>query len=83
MLNDNNSDIITIGGGMVGMSLAWQLQKASDCSLQLSRKRKQLGCMVLAKSGILYAGIYYEPGSIKAELCVNGAQIEDGAKINQ
>ncbi|TWD47059.1 L-2-hydroxyglutarate oxidase [Arthrobacter sp. AG367] len=68
-------DYAVIGGGIVGVATAWQLlQRFPNATVVLFEK--EIG---LAKhqtghnSGVIHAGIYYEPGSLKAEFCRIGA----------
>ncbi len=67
-------DFAVIGGGIVGLSTALQLrQRQPSRSLVVLEKehgvaRHQSG----HNSGVIHAGIYYEPGSLKAELCRKG-----------
>ena len=67
-------DYIIIGGGIVGVSTAWQLKQ------QLPHKR----ILLLEKedgysqhqtghnSGVIHAGVYYAPDSLKAKFCREG-----------
>ena len=69
-------DLAVIGGGIVGLAVA----------RELTRRRPDLDAVVLerapavatgqtgANSGVIHAGIYYAPGSLKARLCVEGAR---------
>ncbi|MCF7530349.1 L-2-hydroxyglutarate oxidase [Neisseria lisongii] len=67
-------DYIIIGGGIVGLSTAWQLQAAQpDKRILLIEKesgyaRHQTG----HNSGVIHAGVYYAPGSLKAKFCKEG-----------
>lgn len=69
-------DYIIIGGGIVGMSTAWQLQQRyPDKSILLVEKesgvaRHQTG----HNSGVIHAGVYYAPGSLKANFCKSGLE---------
>jgi 2-hydroxyglutarate dehydrogenase len=68
-------DLAVVGGGIVGLAVA----------RELTRRRPGLDAVVLerapavatgqtgANSGVIHAGIYYAPGSLKARLCVAGA----------
>ena len=69
-------DFCIIGGGIVGLATAMELLKRQPgASLVILEKET-----VLAKhqtghnSGVIHAGIYYAPGSLKADLCKRGAE---------
>ena len=67
-------DLVVVGGGIVGLAT----------TLQLLRRRPGLRVVILEKeaevaqhqsghnSGVLHAGLYYVPGSLKARLCTEG-----------
>lgn len=67
-------DFIIIGGGIVGMSTAMHLIKVyPDAKMLLLEKesgpaRHQTG----HNSGVIHAGVYYTPGSLKARFCLEG-----------
>jgi (S)-2-hydroxyglutarate dehydrogenase len=67
-------DCIVIGGGIVGLSVAWTiLEKKPDTRIAVLEKedgwaRHQTG----RNSGVIHSGIYYKPGSLKAKLCREG-----------
>ncbi|WP_299233687.1 L-2-hydroxyglutarate oxidase [uncultured Halomonas sp.] len=67
-------DFIIIGGGILGMSTAMQLKQAyPDRRMLLLEKeagpaRHQTG----HNSGVIHAGVYYTPGSLKARFCLEG-----------
>jgi L-2-hydroxyglutarate oxidase len=69
-------DFCVIGGGIVGLATAMTLlQKRPGASLVLLEKENRLGQHQTGhNSGVIHAGIYYTPGSLKAELCRRGAQ---------
>ncbi len=72
-----NSDVIVVGGGILGLATA----------RHLVLQRPGLRVMVLEKetgiarhqtghnSGVIHSGIYYRPGSAKAMLCVRGRSL--------
>ena len=68
-------DIVLVGGGIVGVSTAWQLKKVyPDAKLLLIEKEFSLGKHQTGhNSGVIHAGVYYNPGSLKADLCKRGA----------
>lgn len=68
-------DYCVIGGGIVGLATAMQLlEDRPGSSLILLEKEETLGKHQTGhNSGVIHAGIYYAPGSLKAELCRKGA----------
>ena len=71
-----NHHILILGGGMVGLSLAHQIKKKDKKSqITIIEKEQKFGLHNSGRnSGVLHAGIYYEPGSLKAKVCVEGAK---------
>ena len=76
-------DVAIVGGGLVGLGTAFRLLEARP-ELRLTVIEKESG---LARhqsgrnSGVLHAGLYYPPGSLKARLCREGkAQLEHFAE---
>ena len=70
-------DIAVVGGGILGLAVARELMapapgaRASSCWSASERvAQHQTG----HNSGVVHAGIYYAPGSLKARLCVEGAR---------
>ncbi len=68
-------DYCVIGGGIVGLATAMALvQRQPGASLVLLDKESGLAQHQTGRnSGVIHAGIYYAPGSLKAELCRRGA----------
>ncbi len=70
----NDIDLVIIGGGIIGLATANEILRA----------KKNINIVVLEKSstvasqqsghnsGVIHSGIYYKPGSFKAEFCVKG-----------
>ncbi|SEI16640.1 L-2-hydroxyglutarate oxidase [Pseudomonas asplenii] len=69
-------DFCIIGGGIVGLATAMELLKRQPgASLVILEKEASLARHQTGhNSGVIHAGIYYAPGSLKAELCKRGAQ---------
>jgi L-2-hydroxyglutarate oxidase len=67
-------DYTIIGGGLVGMGTALALaRQCPGSSISLLEKEKQVGNhQSTHNSGVLHAGLYYKPGSLKAKLAVEG-----------
>lgn len=71
---DKVYDYIIVGGGIVGISTAWQLkQRRPDASVIVIEKEASLASHQTGhNSGVIHAGVYYAPGSLKATLCKAG-----------
>ncbi|EKT4524432.1 L-2-hydroxyglutarate oxidase [Pseudomonas putida] len=69
-------DYCIIGGGIVGLATAMALlEQRPGASLLILEKETSLGRHQTGhNSGVIHAGIYYAPGSLKADLCKRGAQ---------
>jgi L-2-hydroxyglutarate oxidase len=67
-------DFCVIGGGIVGLATAMKiLEMRPGASLLLIEKEDRVGFHQTGhNSGVIHAGIYYEPGSLKAKLCRAG-----------
>jgi len=67
-------DYLIIGGGIVGVSTAWQLQqrKPNSSILLLEKESRLASHQTSRNSGVIHAGIYYTPGSLKARFCKEG-----------
>jgi len=67
-------DAVVIGGGIVGLSTALQLlERRPGLRLAVLEKEPELASHQSGhNSGVLHAGLYYRPGSLKARLCREG-----------
>src|SRR3989338_9058822 len=65
-------DVTIIGGGIVGLATAMELtQRHPRLGLLVLEKEKEIALHQTGhNSGVIHSGIYYRPGSIKAETCV-------------
>ena len=62
-----------IGGGILGLSIAHALVLTKKYKVHLFEKENEIGQHQSGNnSGVLHCGLYYEPGSLKANLAVNG-----------
>lgn len=68
-------DIVLIGGGIVGVSTALMLKRYyPGANILLIEKESSLAKHQTGhNSGVIHAGVYYKPGSLKAEFCKRGA----------
>ncbi len=68
------TDFIIIGGGIVGLSTAYQLKKQNPLlSVVVLEKEANIAMHQTGhNSGVIHSGIYYKPGSLKAINCKKG-----------
>jgi (S)-2-hydroxyglutarate dehydrogenase len=71
------ADFVVIGAGILGLAVARELlARHPDASLcVLEREDRIAAHQTSHSSGVIHAGIYYAPGSLKARLCVEGARL--------
>jgi L-2-hydroxyglutarate oxidase len=69
-------DVTVVGGGIVGLATARELQRRRpDARIVVLERETAVGRhQTGSNSGVVHAGIYYVPGSLKARLCVEGAR---------
>ncbi|BDD03631.1 L-2-hydroxyglutarate oxidase [Aureibacter tunicatorum] len=67
-------DIIIVGGGIVGLATAYNLQKEKpSLKILVLEKESELASHQTANnSGVIHSGLYYKPGSLKARNCIDG-----------
>jgi L-2-hydroxyglutarate oxidase LhgO len=67
------TDILIVGAGIVGLTLARELLAFGADDIVLIEKESGLGRHASGRnSGVLHAGIYYAPDSLKAHMCLRG-----------
>jgi (S)-2-hydroxyglutarate dehydrogenase len=66
-------DVAVVGGGIVGLATARALALRGMKVVVLERESRLGEHQTTHNSGVIHAGIYYAPGSLKARLCVEGA----------
>ncbi len=66
--------VVIIGGGIVGLATGYRLlERFPSISVTVLEKEGVVGAhQSTHNSGVLHAGLYYQPGSVKAELAVRG-----------
>lgn len=67
-------DVAVIGGGIVGLATAWQvIERDPSKKVVLLEKEASLAAHQTGRnSGVIHSGIYYKPGSLRAENCRAG-----------
>lgn len=69
-------DLAVIGGGIVGLSTAMQMtERFPGISVAVLEKEPALARHQTGRnSGVIHAGVYYQPGSLKAQYCREGVE---------
>ena len=70
------ADILIIGAGIIGLTLARELVRGGHGEILVIEKESEPGSHASGRnSGVLHAGIYYAPDSLKAGSCLNGNRL--------
>ena len=69
-------DLTVVGGGIIGLATALEVtRRYPGVKLLVLEKEDRLAAHQTGhNSGVIHSGIYYRPGSLKAQTCVRGAQ---------
>jgi L-2-hydroxyglutarate oxidase len=67
---------VIIGGGILGLATAYRLlrERPSTRLVVVEKERALARHQTGHNSGVIHAGVYYTPGSLKARLCRQGAE---------
>lgn len=69
------ADTIVIGAGVIGLAIARELAQ-TGCEVLVLESNSAFGMETSSRnSGVIHAGIYYPPGSIKARCCLRGKHL--------
>jgi L-2-hydroxyglutarate oxidase LhgO len=68
-------ETVVVGGGVIGLAVARALARLGHEVLVLERNNRVGAETSSRNSEVIHAGIYYPPGSMRAELCVSGKQM--------
>lgn len=68
-------DVVVVGGGIVGLATAYEvLRRRPGADVLVVEKETEVAQHQTGhNSGVIHAGVYYEPGSLKARFCREGA----------
>ncbi len=71
------TDIVIIGGGIIGLSIAREIyHRRPDLKITLIEKESAVACHASGRnSGVLHAGFYYSPDSLKSRFTVEGNKL--------
>ncbi len=69
-------DTVVVGAGILGLAVARELQaRTPGATVAVLDKEPAVGTHQTGRaSGVVHRGVYYAPGSLKARLCVSGAE---------
>lgn len=68
-------DAMVVGAGVVGLAIARELARAG-LGVVIAERERLIGSGVSSRnSEVVHAGLYYPPGSVRAELCVRGKHL--------
>ena len=72
----DKADVVVVGAGILGLAVARELKRREPgASILVLEREHEVGFHQTGhNSGVIHAGIYYVPGSLKARLCVEGAR---------
>ena len=70
-------DVAVVGAGIVGLAVAREITRQFPAlKLVVFDREREVGAHQTGhNSGVIHSGVYYQPGSLKARLCVEGAQL--------
>ena len=69
----DNAEILIAGAGIIGLTIARELVNKGYGEIVIVEKEPELGRHASGRnSGVLHAGVYYAPDSLKAKSCLNG-----------
>ncbi|HGY54312.1 MAG TPA: L-2-hydroxyglutarate oxidase [Caldithrix abyssi] len=67
------TDVLIIGGGIVGLASALALSKHKNIKITVIEAEPEVAAHQTGNnSGVIHSGLYYKPGSLKAANCVDG-----------
>ena len=68
------ADVVVVGGGIVGLATAHALAELGADVIVLEAEPTVAAHQTGHNSGVIHAGLYYKPGSLKARTCVAGRE---------
>lgn len=75
MSDSYDIDLVVIGAGVVGLAVAEACARAGQSVWVLEQAERAGEGVSSRNSGVIHAGLYYTPGSLKARLCLRGRDL--------
>ncbi|MCF6378295.1 L-2-hydroxyglutarate oxidase [Nocardioides KLBMP 9356] len=72
-MSRTDTSVVVVGGGIVGMAVARELAGSGNRVRVVEKETAVAAHQTGRNSGVIHSGLYYKPGSLKARLCVAGA----------
>ena len=69
------TDVIVIGGGVIGLSIARELSSSGMETIVLEKNERAGDVTSSRNSGVIHAGIYYPENFLKTKFCVEGNRL--------
>ena len=76
-MQPTSADVVVVGAGILGLATARELLlRSPGARVVVIEKEERTGAHQTGhNSGVIHAGIYYKPGSLKARFCVEGSRL--------
>lgn len=75
-MSDQTCDVAIIGGGIVGLATALALVEATSARVVVLEAEQDIALHQTGhNSGVIHSGLYYKPGSLKAQNCAVGREL--------
>lgn len=75
MSQGHDIDLVVVGAGVVGLAVAAACARAGRAVWVLEQAERAGEGISSRNSGVIHAGLYYPPGSLKARLCLRGRDL--------
>ena len=69
------ADVVIIGGGVIGLSIAREISKSGKETIVLEKNDRAGDVTSSRNSGVIHAGIYYPEDFLKSKLCIEGNRL--------
>lgn len=76
-MTSDEADVVVVGAGIVGLAVTRELQaRFPGVSVRILERESRVAAHQTGhNSGVIHGGIYYQPGSLKARMCVEGSRL--------